>query len=94
MSQNPPALKEVQALNAEDRPVSPLSRLASRKEAVIIKNGAPSPLKERLLSLGFVRDTKIEILSRSLMGATLVVRLCGVYVYSLRRNEADAILVG
>lgn len=60
---------------------------------MIIKNSAPSPLKERLLSLGFIRDTKVEMLGRSLMGSTLVVRLGDAYVYSLRRSEADCIEV-
>ncbi len=83
MSHNPPSLKEVQLLGG----------LKTHTKAMIIKNTAPSPLKERLLSLGFIRDTKIEILERSLMGSTLVVRLCDTYVYSLRRSEADCILV-
>jgi len=70
-----------------------LDRLDSEACAVIARITAPSPLKERLLSLGFVRHTPIMIAQRSFLGGTIVVKVGNHDYFSLRRSEAACILV-
>lgn len=70
-----------------------LDALRKGTSAQIIRNRAAHKLKERLLSLGFIRGNRIELLSRSVFGGTIVVRLNRRHTFSLRRSEAEKIEV-
>jgi len=70
-----------------------LGSLRKGVAARIVKNRAEHGLKQRLLSLGFIKGRPVEILARSIFGATVVVRLDRHSTYSLRRSEAEQIEV-
>lgn len=68
-----------------------LDTLESGESGIISKNSAPKPLKARLLSMGFLRGNRVEMLTRSMIGATLLVRLNQTNHFSLRQEEAQYI---
>ena len=70
-----------------------LGSLRKGVTARIVKNRAEHELKQRLLALGFIRGRPVEILARSVFGATIVVRLDRHSTFSLRRSEAEKIEV-
>lgn len=70
-----------------------LSTLETGESGVIAKNSAPYPLKSRLLSMGFVRGNSIEVVTSSMLGETVMVRLNHAQNFSLRNEEAAYILL-
>lgn len=70
-----------------------LASLRKGTRARIVTNHAEDRLKERLLSLGFVKGNLIELTARSIFGGTIVVRVNRQNVFSLRRSEAEQIEV-
>lgn len=50
------------------------------------------PICRRLIEYGFVRNTKIKIIQKSLGGHSLLVQLHG-YVLALKSNQADFVMV-
>lgn len=70
-----------------------ISHLKIGETAIIEKIVAQSELKARLLSLGFIKDMKIKLLSSSIAKATFVVLLNEKNQYALRANEAKNIIV-
>lgn len=59
----------------------------------IQKITAPKDLKQRLLSLGFIRGNKIELLAVSLAKESVVVKINSTNSYALRDTEAKHIIV-
>ena len=61
--------------------------------AIIEKITAPSELKGRLLSLGFIRGNSIKLDAKSIAAETIVVKLGSINSYALRAIEAKYIYV-
>lgn len=59
---------------------------------VIVKSIEESPLKQRLMSMGVIPNTKLEILNSSLFGDPIAIRIRS-YNLALRRDDAKTILV-
>lgn len=70
-----------------------LGALDTGQSGTIVKNSAPDPLKSRLIAMGFIRGNQVEILARSLTGATVMVRLNRAERFSLRHEEARHLLL-
>ena len=69
-----------------------LDAIQMNHNAIIEKITAPTELKHRLLSLGFVKGNHIRLIARSIEKETIVVSL-GKTQYALRDSEAKHILV-
>lgn len=59
---------------------------------VTVKSIEESPLKQRLMSMGVIPNTKLEILNSSLFGDPIAIRIRS-YNLALRRDDAKTILV-
>ncbi|MEW6541331.1 MAG: FeoA family protein [Bacillota bacterium] len=68
-----------------------LSRLGVRRKG-IIKQVLGGPWCQRLLDLGLVPDTPVEVLRRAPMSGPVACRVRG-FCIALRSSEADQILV-
>ena len=65
---------------------------AATGSTVIVKSITESPLKQRLMSMGIIPNTKLEILNSSLFGDPIAIRIRS-YNLALRRDDAKTILV-
>ena len=65
---------------------------AATGSTVIVKSIKESPLKQRLMSMGIIPNTKLEILNSSLFGDPIAIRIRS-YNLALRRDDAKTILV-
>jgi len=69
-----------------------LAALGPGSVAVIVDVDRKSPEGQRLLDLGFVPNTQIEVLKRAPLGDPMVYDLRG-YRLCLRRSDADRVRV-
>jgi ferrous iron transport protein A len=69
-----------------------LAALGPGSVAVIVDIDRASPEGQRLLDLGFVPNTRIEVLKRAPLGDPMVYDLRG-YRLCLRRTDADRVRV-
>lgn len=67
------------------------AKVGSSAEIACVQCSDPA-LRVRLMELGLVRGTRVEVLRKAPLGDPLIVRLRG-YELSLRRIEAQAIEV-
>lgn len=69
-----------------------LSELEPGSRGRVIEVGGDAEAARRLMDLGLVRGTTIEVIRRAPLGDPLEVRLRG-YMLTLRRSEAEHITV-
>ncbi len=79
------------ALLASEACGNPLPSLSVGQSARVRSVG-PGPIRRRLLELGFVSGTPVRVVRFAPFGGPMQVELHGYHI-SLRRREADAILV-
>jgi len=72
--------------------VTPLSTLQAGSQAVIVSIQIPPESRGRLLEMGVLTGTRIELVRRAPLGDPLEIKVRG-YNLSLRKHEADQILV-
>ncbi len=72
--------------------VTPLSTLQAGSQAVIVSIQIPPESRGRLLEMGVLTGTRIELVRRAPLGDPLEIKVRG-YNLSLRKHEADLILV-
>jgi ferrous iron transport protein A len=72
--------------------VTPLSTLQAGSHAVIVSIQIPPESRGRLLEMGVLAGTRIELVRRAPLGDPLEIKVRG-YNLSLRKHEADQILV-
>ena len=69
-----------------------LDDLATGEKARVVKINARGPFKKRLLEMGFVQDTIVEVIKYAPLKDPVEYRVKGYHV-SLRHEEAQKILV-
>jgi Fe2+ transport system protein FeoA len=69
-----------------------LDRLASRERGVIVRLDCEPPIARRLMELGLVPGTEVEMIRRAPLGDPLEISVRGLHL-SLRRSEARRIHV-
>ncbi|MHB8838932.1 MAG: FeoA family protein [Gemmatimonadaceae bacterium] len=67
-----------------------LDRLAAGERAVIASVDCPPPIARRLMELGLIPGTEVEMIRRAPLGDPMEIAARGVHL-SLRRSEARAI---
>lgn len=72
--------------------VIPLTTLQAGTHAVIVSIQIPHENRGRLLEMGVLTGTRIELIRRAPLGDPLEIKVRG-YNLSLRKHEADLILV-
>lgn len=72
--------------------VTPLSTLQAGTHAVIVSIQIPPENRGRLLEMGVLAGTRVELVRRAPLGDPLEIKVRG-YNLSLRKHEADLILV-
>ncbi|MBI2409367.1 MAG: ferrous iron transport protein A [Gemmatimonadetes bacterium] len=65
----------------------PLDRLAAGERGIIVSVDCPPPVARRLMELGLIPGTEIEVVRRAPLGDPLEIAVRGVHL-SLRRTEA------
>jgi Fe2+ transport system protein FeoA len=65
----------------------PLDRLAAGERGIIASIDCPPPVARRLMELGLIPGTEIEVVRRAPLGDPLEIAVRGVHL-SLRRSEA------
>ncbi|MBM3824544.1 MAG: ferrous iron transport protein A [Verrucomicrobia bacterium] len=73
-------------------PLQPLSSLAVGDRATIAEIAVPSEDKGRLLEMGLLKGTPIELVRFAPLGDPIEIKVRG-YHLTLRRHEADLIQV-
>ncbi len=71
----------------------PLSQLPVGKEGRIVRMEGSGPLLYRLIALGLVEGSGVRLVRRAILGDPLEIEVDGEYRLTLRREEADRILV-
>lgn len=69
-----------------------LDDLTTGEKARVVKINAKGPFKKRLLEMGFVQDTIVEVIKYAPLKDPVEYRVKGYHV-SLRHEEAQKILV-
>lgn len=70
----------------------PLAELAAGERARVVAVDAGSDAARRLMDLGLIRGTPVEVMRRAPLGDPIEVRLRG-FMLTLRRSEAEHITV-
>jgi ferrous iron transport protein A len=73
-------------------PCTPLSEVAPGRSATVVEIADPSPAGRRLLDLGFLPGTRIEVVRRAPLGDPTSFSLRGT-VFCLRRSQSAQIRV-
>lgn len=81
-----------QALRCQQSPATPLSELSPGQKARVAHVGGQGALRQRLLDLGILPDTPIDLERFGLGGDPVWIRCQGAQL-ALRRSEAASILV-
>ncbi|MEN9677329.1 MAG: hypothetical protein RIS76_3225 [Verrucomicrobiota bacterium] len=71
---------------------SPLTSLAPGSKAVVTEIRIPAEHRSRLLEMGLLVGTPVELVRFAPMGDPVEIRIRG-YNLSLRRHEADLVMV-
>jgi ferrous iron transport protein A len=69
-----------------------LSQMLPKEKGIIKKIGDIGELKERLLELGALKNTPIEVVRISPFGDPIELKIGNTYI-AIRKNEADKIYV-
>ncbi|MFP4111237.1 MAG: ferrous iron transport protein A [Desulfonatronovibrio sp.] len=69
-----------------------LTRMDKGCKCRVRRHNAGGPVRQRLLDLGFIPDTEVEMIRSATLGDPLEMRL-GTYYVTLRKKEADLIEV-
>ena len=72
--------------------ISPLTSLAPGSKAVVTEIRIPQEHRARLLEMGLLVGTPVELVRFAPMGDPVEIRIRG-YNLSLRRHEADLVMV-
>lgn len=72
--------------------LQPLSSLKPGAKGAVVEINLPAPSKARLMEMGLLTGTQLELLRFAPMGDPLEIRVRG-YNLSLRKHEADQIMV-
>ena len=72
--------------------IVPLSGLAPGEKGRVVKVGGQGPIRKKIVEMGIVRDTEVEVEKLAPLGDPMDIKLKG-YHLSLRKEEAASILV-
>lgn len=72
--------------------IKKLSQMELGEKGVILQNLSAEPIKSRLVSMGIVKGSTIEVRDQTLRKQTLSVIVCQTDV-ALRSEEADLVMV-
>ncbi|MBE6904508.1 MAG: ferrous iron transport protein A [Ruminococcaceae bacterium] len=67
-----------------------LDKLEQKKNAIITKVGGEGPLRLRLLDMGIIPKTKVQVIKRAPLGDPIEIRVRG-YEVTLRLEDARLI---
>ncbi|GBC98478.1 Fe(2+) transport protein A [bacterium HR17] len=70
----------------------PLSELQPNQKAVLRAINAPNPLAHRLMALGIVPGTEVEVVRTAAFGDPMEIRMRG-FRLALRKRDAQLLLV-
>jgi Fe2+ transport system protein FeoA len=72
----------------------PLSQLSLHQKGILehLCNDCPALMKKKLLSLGFVKGTNIQVVRKTPLGCPIEIELAGLR-FCLRKTEAQCIFI-